>query len=126
MKTATRKLMRLVDGDFQSVEALFGELEALKHSINPYSQKYLKRDVVSDDLLILMVLGVLPSGFFGAQIVLDTTLFQIVDVEAKLSGIFGSKSKRGIMGMGLSVTSKVAGQLHRTNPVEVNNVANGK
>ncbi|RHY05351.1 hypothetical protein DYB36_011393 [Aphanomyces astaci] len=126
MKTATRKLMRVADGDFQSVEALFGELRTLKHSINSHSQKYLKRDVVSDDLLILMVLGVLPSEFFGAQIVLDTASFRIVEVEAKLIGIFGSKSKRDIMGMGQSATSKVAGQLHRTNSVEVNNVANGK
>ncbi|RHY59703.1 hypothetical protein DYB34_011168 [Aphanomyces astaci] len=68
MKTATRKLMRVADGDFQSVEALLGGLRALKYSINSHSQKYLKRDVVSDDLLILMVLGVLPSErFWGAN-----------------------------------------------------------
>ncbi|RHZ32068.1 hypothetical protein DYB37_012509 [Aphanomyces astaci] len=36
MKTATRKLMRVADGDFQSVEALFGELRTLKHSINSH------------------------------------------------------------------------------------------
>ncbi|KAF0719486.1 hypothetical protein AaE_010450 [Aphanomyces astaci] len=34
--TATRKLMRVADGDFQSVEALFGELRTLKHSINSH------------------------------------------------------------------------------------------
>ncbi|ETV74173.1 hypothetical protein H257_11139 [Aphanomyces astaci] len=106
--------MRVADGDFQSVEALFGELRTLKHSIN---------SLVSDDLLILMVLGVLPSEFFGAQIVLDTVPFRIVDVEAKLIGIFGSKSKWDIMGIS-DVQSRWPITPHQ--PVEVNNVANGK
>ncbi|ETV73828.1 hypothetical protein H257_11498 [Aphanomyces astaci] len=35
MKTTTRKLMRLADGDFQSVEAHFGELQALKLTPKP-------------------------------------------------------------------------------------------
>ncbi|RHZ09693.1 hypothetical protein DYB37_013681, partial [Aphanomyces astaci] len=72
---SARKLMRVADGDFQSVEALFGELRTLKHSIN---------SLVSDDLLILMVLGVLPSEFFGAQIVLDTVSFRIEDFETRV------------------------------------------
>ncbi|RHY94119.1 hypothetical protein DYB37_002211 [Aphanomyces astaci] len=113
MKTATRKLMRVADGDFQSVEALLGGLRALKYSINSHSQKYLKRDVVSDDLLILVVLGVLPSQrLWGA----NRTAHGVVSDcrrRGELIGIFGSKSKRDIIGMDQSATSKVAGQSHR-------------
>lgn len=98
VKASVAKLMRVAQGKFSSVESHIAELKTLKNSINPNSQKYLRRDVITDDLIVFMVLGVLPSEYYGAQISLDENSFSLVEIEAKLIGIFGNKSKKEIVG----------------------------
>ncbi|KAG9407101.1 hypothetical protein AC1031_001743 [Aphanomyces cochlioides] len=75
----------------------FAEFKPLKNSINSNSQKYMKRDIITDDL-IFMVLGVLPSEYYGAQVSLDENSYSLVEIEAKLIGIFGNKSMKEEVG----------------------------
>ncbi|RHZ07142.1 hypothetical protein DYB26_015929 [Aphanomyces astaci] len=117
VKGQVRKMWRVAEGDFSSVESLFSELKTIKNAVNFHTQKYLQRDVVTEELVILMVLGVLPSEYYGAQIVLDASTFRLAEVEAKLTTIFGSKSKKEILGLG---------QSNGTKKVEVNQVSGKK
>ncbi|RLO13629.1 hypothetical protein DYB28_015648, partial [Aphanomyces astaci] len=100
VKTLVGHLISTANNDFPNLEVLFCDLKSARNTINVHTQKYLGRDMISEDLIVALVLGVLPNEYFGAQISLDEKGFNLVDVEAKLIGIFGTKSKKVIMGMG--------------------------
>ncbi|RHZ25469.1 hypothetical protein DYB37_007607, partial [Aphanomyces astaci] len=100
VKTLVGHLISTANNDFPNLEVLFCDLVSARNTINVHTQKYLGRDMISEDLIVALVLGVLPNEYFGAQISLDEKGFNLVDVEAKLIGIFGTKSKKVIMGMG--------------------------
>ncbi|KAH9095553.1 hypothetical protein LEN26_017774, partial [Aphanomyces euteiches] len=98
VKSNVNKLLKIAQSEFNSVESYLAEMKTLKNVINSNTRKYLKCDVVTDDFIALLALGVLPSEFYAAQISLDEESFSLSDIESKLIGIFGNKSKREIMG----------------------------
>ncbi|RLO06618.1 hypothetical protein DYB28_002852 [Aphanomyces astaci] len=100
VKTLVGHLISTANNDFPNLEVLFCDLKSARNTINVHTQKYLCRDMISEDLIVALVLGVLSNEYFGAQISLDEKGFNLVDVEAKLIGIFGTKYKKVIMGMG--------------------------
>ncbi|ETV79532.1 hypothetical protein H257_07516 [Aphanomyces astaci] len=100
VKTLVGHLISTANNDFPNMEVLFCDLKSARNTINVHTQKYLGRDMISEDLIVALVLGVLPNEYFGAQISLDEKGFNLVDVKAKLIGIFGTKSKKVVMGMG--------------------------
>ncbi|KAH9123897.1 hypothetical protein AeMF1_005248 [Aphanomyces euteiches] len=97
VKSHVNKLLKIAQSEFNSVESYLAEMNTLKNVINSNTRKYLKRDVVTDDFIALLALGVLPSEFYGAQISLDEESFSLSDIESNLIGIFGNKSKREII-----------------------------
>ncbi|POM64118.1 Hypothetical protein PHPALM_20396 [Phytophthora palmivora] len=88
-----------VHADFKSVSHLFAWLKALKDQVNRNSGEALQTGVISSNLLMLKVLGVLPNHLWGQAIDFTPTEFTLDRVEAKLCVIFGRKSKGEIMAL---------------------------
>ncbi|POM72377.1 LOW QUALITY PROTEIN: Hypothetical protein PHPALM_10913, partial [Phytophthora palmivora] len=82
-----------VHADFKSVSHLFARLKALKDQVNRNSGEALQTGVISSNLLMLKVLGVLPNHLWGQAIDFTPTEFTLDRVEAKLCAIFGRKRR---------------------------------
>ncbi|KAE9239516.1 hypothetical protein PF004_g7914 [Phytophthora fragariae] len=85
--------------DFKSVSQLFARLKALKDEANRNSGDALQTEVISSNLMMLKILGVLPNHMWGQVINPTPGEFTQDWVEAKLCAIFGSKSRAEIMAL---------------------------
>ncbi|KAE9011203.1 hypothetical protein PF005_g10754 [Phytophthora fragariae] len=88
-----------VNDDLKSMSQLFARLKALKDEANRNNGDALQTGVISSNLMMLKILGVLPNHMWGQAINLTPAEFTPDRVEAKLCAIFGSKSKAKIVAL---------------------------
>ncbi|POM60386.1 hypothetical protein PHPALM_30767 [Phytophthora palmivora] len=88
-----------VHADFKSLSHLFARRKALKDKVNRNSREALQTGVISSNLLMFEVLGMLPNQLWGQAIDFTPTEVMLGRVEAKLCAIFGRMSKGEIMAL---------------------------
>ncbi|GMF57063.1 unnamed protein product [Phytophthora fragariaefolia] len=91
-----RKFMGMVNTDFKSVGQLFQDLNGLRSQVNVNAHEALHTHMLTSQLMLVMVLGVLPRHMLGSSAELTQDGFTLEKVSDKLNAIFGTKSKSEI------------------------------
>ncbi|KAG3200561.1 hypothetical protein PC128_g4507 [Phytophthora cactorum] len=91
--------------DSKNVAHLFQQLKAAREQANRNSTEALKVGLISQQMMLIKILAVLPGHLWGSAIVFTPEEFRLDKVESKLCAIFGNKSKAKIkvLGNGASV-----------------------
>ncbi|GMF47631.1 unnamed protein product [Phytophthora fragariaefolia] len=88
-----QRFEKIANSDFKSVAHLFQQLKAARDQANRNSCEALKTGLISQHLMLIKVLAVLPGHLWGSAIVFPSEEFTVDKVESKLSAIFGAKSR---------------------------------
>ncbi|KAG6580281.1 uncharacterized protein IUM83_19289 [Phytophthora cinnamomi] len=91
-----RQFMEMVNTDFKSVGQLFQDLNSVRSQVNVNAHKALHSHMLTSQLMLVMVLGVLPRHMWGSLVELTQDGFTLEKVSDKLNANFGTKSKSEI------------------------------
>ncbi|ETI33822.1 hypothetical protein F443_19521 [Phytophthora nicotianae P1569] len=91
------QFMEIVNADFKSVEQLFQDLNAVRSQVNVNSREALNSQMLTSQLMLVMVLGVLPSHMWGSSVEFTPEGFTLEKVTEKLNNIYGNQSKAETM-----------------------------
>ncbi|KAE8978210.1 hypothetical protein PR003_g26618 [Phytophthora rubi] len=87
------KFDEIVASDFKSISHLFRQLKATRDQVNRNSAEALKIGLISQQMMLMKVLSILPGHLWGSVIVFTPEEFTLEKIESKLCAIFGNKSK---------------------------------
>ncbi|GMF16671.1 unnamed protein product [Phytophthora fragariaefolia] len=92
-----QRIKKIANLDFKSVAHLFQQLKAAGDQANRNGCEALKNGLISQHLMLIKVLAVLPGHLWGSAIVFTLEGFTVDKVETKLSAIFGAESRDAIL-----------------------------
>ncbi|KAE9338784.1 hypothetical protein PF008_g11901 [Phytophthora fragariae] len=93
------KFDEIVASEFKSISHLFRQLKAARDQVNRNSAEALKFGLISQQMMLIKVLSILPGHLWGSAIVFTPEEFTLEKIESKLCAIFGNKSKAQIKGL---------------------------
>lgn len=97
LRASYRKLTNCPKQEWTNVQSLIGDMKMHFATVNTQAIGALGRKIVTPEVVLLSILNAIPSQFYGGQISLDKD-FTLAKVEAKLVSIYGSRSKKDIVG----------------------------
>ncbi|KAE8877742.1 hypothetical protein PF005_g15501 [Phytophthora fragariae] len=89
----------MVNADFKSVGQLFQDLNRVRSQVNVNAHEALQTHMLSSQLMLVPVLGVLPRHMWGSSVELTPDGFTVEKVRDKLNAIFGNKSRSEILAL---------------------------
>ncbi|KAE9211616.1 hypothetical protein PF004_g15869 [Phytophthora fragariae] len=89
----------IIASDFKSISHLFRQLKAARDQVNRNSAEALKFGLISQQMMLIKVMSILPGHLWGSAIVFTPEEFTLEKIESKLCAIFGNKSKAQIKGL---------------------------
>ena len=119
MVEMSQEFDRALAMDFSSVSQLFARLKVIRNRINIQSHEKLQAHLIPSQLMLIKILGLLPSQYWGSSVSFTPQEFTIEKLEEKLKNIFGNKSRAQIAHMSKevypvnSVNAKTVRPAHR-------------
>ncbi|KAJ0393532.1 hypothetical protein ATCC90586_011579 [Pythium insidiosum] len=105
--------------DFQNVTQLFQRLKGIRNRVNRHAAEAVQRQLIPSHLMMVKVLSLLPSQFWGSAVTFTPEEFTLEKLEEKMRNIFGDKSKAQILAMTKTVpVNHVKGKAKPVNHVK--------
>ncbi|KAE9346102.1 hypothetical protein PR003_g7595 [Phytophthora rubi] len=94
-----RQFNEMVNADFKSVGQLFQDLNSVRSQVNVNAHEALQTQMLSSQLMLVLVLGVLPRHMWGSSVEFTPDGFTLEKVSDMLNAIFGNKSRSEILAL---------------------------
>ncbi|KAE8912299.1 hypothetical protein PF007_g25767 [Phytophthora fragariae] len=94
-----RQFNEMVNADFKSVGQLFQDLNSVRSQVNVNAHEALQTQMLSSQLMLVLVLGVLTRHMWGSSVEFTPDGFTLEKVSDMLNAIFGNNSRSEILAL---------------------------